>query len=216
MKGLRTWIGILLIVASVCGLLFWEMKGREILLMDQVFVAVERIPIGKEVKSKQFKLAFVLRENKVHGAFTSEEHRLLQGKVTAQIIEKNQQVTMNAFCKERIPIEEGKSIFVIKPEWIDSRSSSLRRGDLVDFYLTETGSFVGRFVVAFVKDEKEKEVKNEESVGKDYFLERTDATSKISHIEIIAALNEYETIRRMVETSSQGGLLLVQVQGKEE
>ncbi|MEA4987776.1 MAG: hypothetical protein VB095_06925 [Anaerovorax sp.] len=209
------WIGIILIVSSICGLFFWEAKGREFFLMDQVFVAAERIPMGTEVNSDQFKLVYVLRENKVPKAFSKEDRGRLQGKVTAQIIEKNQQITMGTFCKERTPIEEGKSVFLIKPEWIDSRSSSLRRGDWVDFYLAESGTFIGCYPIAFVKDEKEKEVKNDETITQDYILERTDANAQISHIEIIAALSDYEGIRHMAEESSEK-FLLVQTIGKEK
>ncbi|WP_206458953.1 hypothetical protein [Anaerovorax sp. IOR16] len=209
------WIGIILVVSSICGLFFWETKGRECFLMDQVFVAAERIPMGTEVNTNQFKLVYVLRENKVEEAFSKEDKSRLQGKVTAQIIEKNQQVTADTFCKKHALIEEGKSVFLIKPEWIDSRSSSLRRGDWVDFYLAESGTFVGYYPVAFVKDEKEREVRNEESIMQDYILERTDATAQISHIEIIAALSEYEGIRHMAEESSEG-FLLVQAKRKEE
>lgn len=215
LRAFRMWIGVILVAVSLLGLFFWETKGRECFLMDEVYVAVERIPMGKVVSVDQFKLIHVLRENKVPGAFSKGEKNNLQGKITAQIIEKNQQVTTKAFSQGFVPIEEGKSIFFIKSEWIDARSSSLRRGDIVDFYLAENGIFVGRYPVAFVKDEKEKEVKNEESISQDYLLERTDATSQISHIEIIAELAEYEELRNKAETSEKG-FLIVQAMGGEE
>ncbi len=215
MKAFRMWVGIFLVAVSLLGLFFWETKGRECFLMDEVFVAVEKIPTGKTVSADQFKLVHVLRENKVQGAFSKEEKAFLQGKVTAQIIEKNQQVTLNAFSKGIVPIGKGKSIFLIKPEWIDSRSSSLRRGDFVDFYMAEDGSFAGRYAVAFVKDEKEQEVKNTEGVSQDYLLERTDATTQISHIEIIAELAAYEELRKKAE-GSEKGFLIVQAMGEDE
>ncbi|QOX62493.1 hypothetical protein FRZ06_03600 [Anoxybacterium hadale] len=198
MKRVKSIIGILLIMLSFVSLFLWEWKGREMILLREVLVAKHKIEMGTLVDQNMFEIRGVPKDNLIEGALKPEEAGLLMGKVTAQLISQNSQLSQAYFRENEFYLKEGEAIFVIEPDWIAMRSSSLRRGDIVQIYGSNSGGLIGSYRIAFVKDEAEREVRDVMLEGKNYIekevLERTDSTSIIDHVEIITTLEEYEKL----------------------
>ncbi|MDD2216689.1 MAG: hypothetical protein PHE41_09035 [Eubacteriales bacterium] len=209
MKRIRTVIGLFLIAAAIAGFIYWELAGRETVLMDTFLVANETILPGTVVKATHFAEAGILTKNQVEGAIAPHRLSEIVGKVAVQRIIKNDQIVAEYFLENDFYLINGESIFVLKPEWITMRSSSLRRGDWVDIYEDRENSLIGRYRVAFVKDSNEIEVQNSENGGQS-ILDRVNSTSVISHIEIITDLPGFQKIVEKVEGVIGSGLLLVQ------
>lgn len=211
MKRSRTVLGLLLIIFAVTGLIFWEVRGRETMLLDTVIVAKERIPAGTLITRDLLSAAGILEENRIQGGLSWDKLHLAIGQVALQDIVENSQISEEFLAESDFYIRSNESIFVLHPEWIAMRSSSIRRGDWIDIY--ESGSFdkIGSYRVAFVKDANELEVTDGEGAEGSNALDRTVSTSLISHIEIIADMKEYEKIARLTG-NNETGLLLVQRQ----
>lgn len=198
LRKLKSILGIVLILVSIAGLLFWEMKGRETVMTDQVLVAGEDIRKGTMVSGSMFAVKGVPKSNLLKGALAPEDTAMILGKVASQFIAKNDQIIPEYFCDDEFYLERDESIFVIDPGWIAMRSSALRRGDVVDIYGSNGLGLIGTYLIAYVKDASEREVKNAgentpENTGID-ILDRPDSTSVIDHIEIITTFMEYENI----------------------
>jgi len=204
-------LGLLLIIFAVAGLIFWEVRGRETMLLDTVIVAKERIPAGTLITRDLLSAAGILEENRIQGGLSWDKLHLAIGQVAVQDIVENSQISEEFLAESDFYIRSNESIFVLHPEWIAMRSSSIRRGDWIDIY--ESGSFdkIGSYRVAFVKDANELEVTDGEGSEEFNALDRTVSTSLISHIEIIADMEEYEKIARLAG-NNETGLLLVQRQ----
>ena len=210
MKRIRMLIGVFLILGAIGGLIYWEVSGREVVLMDQLLVANETILPGTHITPDLFAIAGVMEENRIEGALEPETLSDLIGLTAKQRISKNSQVAIDYFVKGDLYIHANESIFVIQPEWIAMRSSSLRRGDWIDIYGDNGQALLGTYRVAFVKDENEIEVTNQGNMGQNSALDRTDSSSVISHVEIIGSLAGYQEILEKVGESTNKGLLLVQ------
>lgn len=214
LRKIRSILGILLILLSIVGLFLWEWKGRETILMDEVIVAREEIKKGTKVSSNLFLTKGVPKTNLLEGALTPDDMEHLQGKVTSQLIAKNDQIITAYFREDAFYLGQEESVFVIDSNWIAMRSSALRRGDMVDIYGSNGMGLLGTFQIAFVKDASEREVRNaaEEAAGKsgNEILERTDSTSVIDHIEIISTFDEYENLLNCVNGTTPTALIIVQ------
>lgn len=218
MRKLKPILGVVLILLSIAGLFFWELKGRETVMTDQVLVAGEEIRKGTVVSGSMFDVKGVPKSNLIEGALTPADAATAQGKVASQFIAKNDQIIMEYFCDEEFYLKRGESVFVIDPGWIAMRSSSLRRGDVVDIYGSNGLGLIGTFRIAYVKDASEREVKNagddtaSGNNGSD-ILQRPDSTSVIDHVEIISTFTEYEKLVDSVNGaggSTPAALILVQ------
>ena len=75
--------------------------------------------------------------------------------------------------------------------------------------------WIGTYQIAFVKDSNEIEVRNTDNREFSPMLERLDATSVISHIEIITELEGYRKIADHVRNNPESSLLIVQQTGRE-
>ena len=215
MKKGRTVIGLLLIAFAVAGLIFWEVRGREAVLLDTVIVASETIPAGTVITGDLLSAAGVLAENRIQGALDWETLPQIIGQVAVQDIIKNGQVSGEYLEADDFYLHGNESIFVIHPEWITMRSSSIRRGDWISIYEGGAHEKIGTYRVAFVKDVNEMEVTDGESGKESNSLDRTTSTSPVSHIEIIADIEEYGKIVNSIR-SNAAGLLLVQNQAVEK
>ncbi|MBQ9931413.1 MAG: SAF domain-containing protein [Firmicutes bacterium] len=215
MGKFRIIISIILIIAGAGLLIFWESAGREAFLTEEVLVAATPIPQGTVATPELFETASVLKENRMENALRPEEADRILGKTAAYTLSAKSQISRGAFVEDPLRIKAGQSLFALDPEWITMRSSALRRGDMVAIYEDRTYTLLGAFRVAFVKDSNEGEVQNIESSAPGELLDRTNATSVISHVEIIAAPEEYFRIREAVKPESPEeekgpGLILVQ------
>ena len=209
-KFIKLVVGILLVVTAVAGLWYWESEGREEFTMNEILVAAQEIESGTEVTADMFEGRSVLKENVIKGALNSEDASYLVGMISRGYIAEGNQVSKLHFEEKESTIEKGKSIFVIKPHWIDMRSSSLRGGDIVEIYSSDGSMYFGRYRIAFVKDDNEQEVVAAEGYSdSENILERRMSSRAANHVEIIATLEEYQQIRTFAETE-QGALMLVQ------
>ena len=203
----------MLIILSITGLFFWEWKGRETILLEEVLVAKEEIKKGTIVDSSMFIQKGVPKTNMLEAALIPGDMALIQGKEASQLIAKNDQVLVKYFSDNDFCLEQDESIFVIDPGWVAMRSSALRRGDIVDIYGSNGIGLIGTFRVAYVKDASEREVRNavEETEGAvTDILARADSTSVIDHIEIISTFHEYENLVNCVNGITPAALIIVQ------
>ncbi|MEL7655373.1 MAG: SAF domain-containing protein [Bacillota bacterium] len=215
MKRIKSALGILLIISSIAGLFFWEWKGREAIMLEQVIVARETIQKGTAITASLFITKGVPKENMLDNALTPDKVSQLQGKIASQLIAENDQIIMDYFNDNEFYLKENQSIFVIEPSWIAMRSSSLRRGDVIDVYGDLGGELLGTFQIAYVKDESDREVKNADDqvqkyTSSDNILERENSTAPIDHIEIISTYNEYIGLETYVNGETSSKLILVQ------
>ncbi len=198
-RNVRPLMGILLITLAVVALWWWENLGREQFIMESVMVAKDNIEKGRVIKESDFIEIRSMSESTVPGAITPKSLYQIKGFVANQYIPKLSQVVPKMFTEKGQILGEGKSIFPIKDIWIDSRSSSLRKGDVIDIFSEEGSVYMGTYPIAYVKDENEQEVVNTENNPSDEILQRHFSSSVIAHVEIIADLEEYKKIRDVAE-----------------
>lgn len=221
MKRTRLIAGTLIVVLAIAGMVFWETRGRELLLMEEVLVAVQDIEEGTGLSASMFQTAHVLKENVVEGALKEKDRKSIASETAGHTLRKRQQVTKEDFLPEAERLRKDLRIFPLKAEWIDARSSSLRKNDWVDIYQAVSGSYLGTYQLAFVKDEADQEIKNMEKGRGNAPLTRTGATGQIHHVEIIATAVDYQNIRAAVGAGLDpealaDKLTLVGVEHKEE
>lgn len=209
MKILRPLLGIILIVLSVLALLWWENTGREQLLMSSVMVAKGNIQRGTIIGEQNFVEIKNISESTIPGSITPKSFYKIKGLVAKQYIPKLSQVIPKMFMRKDKILLEGNSIFPIKDVWIDSRSSSLRKGDTIDIFDESGQCYVGTFPIAYVKDSNEQEVVGTEENHSEEVLQRDFSSSIISRVEIITSLEEYKKIWELAEKQSMK-LLLIQ------
>ena len=219
MKRAKQILGILLIIAAITALIFWEMTGRDIVTTKKVLVASENITAGELITNRMLKAANVMPDTVIAGAITPEELHKIEGKEALQDIVKNQQISELFLGVPTEKVKDLRSPFVIKAEWIDSRSSSLRRGDIIRIYGRDGKHYLGEFEVVFVKDVGEKEVidisgEGRASVNNDV-RSRTNSSGIISHLEILTELKEYQKILQFIDEFDEK-LLIVQAEANRQ
>ncbi len=198
-KILRPVLGIILVLLSILAMFWWENWGRETLFMESVMVASNDIKIGKVINEKDFIEVKNIKERNISGAISPNNFHKIKGLISKQYIPKLSQVNSNMFSEKEKILKEEQSIFPIKEEWIDSRSSSLRKGDVIDIFDENGELYIGTFKVAYVKDSNEQEVVGTEQNISEEILQRNFSSSIISSVEIITSLDEYKKIRLLVE-----------------
>ena len=222
MRKIKNVIGALLILTAACGLVFWELYGRDEFTTQKVLAAGERIEQGSLLRKELFTEVSVLPENLVEGVITPNNFHKIEGKEAAQFIPKNQVMSESLAKAPGKKITEHHAQYVIKGHWIDSRSSSLRKGDVIRIFSKDGSVFLGEFEVLFVKDADEKEVVdarvddglpyNPLQGRKSEIVDRINSSGVISHLEILTSLREYQKLLQFVESeeSAEQTLLIVQ------
>ena len=208
MRILKPLVGIVLIVVSVFGLIWWEKEGRQELLMVDVVVAKDGIEKGETLSRKHVQVVKSMKENLIDGALDMQGWEKLKGKVVKQYIPKNAQLNEEMVIAKEELLKENQSIFVLQPHWIYSRSSSLRKGDLIDIYDSNGDMHLGTYTVAYAKDEGEQEIITTEGSSGEGVLEREFSSGVIYQVEIIAQLEEYEKLRVLAEEQGMSFLLV--------
>ncbi len=216
MKRMRWIAGLLLILLAIGAMFCWENFGRARFLYDSVLVAAEEIPAGTPLRSAVFRQIALPPEGKTEGSLSAAELSALADQVAARRIPAGSQLTAGDLQPLSAVIPEGSAIFPLKAQWISARSSALRGGDLVELVENVHYSSLGVYRVAFVKDSAEQEVVNSSGLPERNWLRRADGSGIISHIEIVAALSDYQRIRACTEGGDYAGLILVQKEEKEE
>ena len=215
MKKAKQIIGVLLIISAVAALVYWETTGRDKVVTVKILVAGVDITAGEIITARMLSVINAMPDTVVAGAFLPEEVHKIEGKQATVDIVRNQQITDSLIREPEEKIKDRRSPFVIKNEWISSRSSSLRRGDIIIIYSSDGSVRLGEFEVLFVKDVGDKEVTD--LSGDDGRLggvvsdlrNRTHSNGIISHLEILTELRDYQRIMQFVEDSGEK-LLIVQ------
>jgi len=208
---LKTALGALLVLLAIALLVFWEAQGRALLLMDEVYVARAPIAAGETLSPELFRTVRVPPNALIEEALTPKNAKLMEGKTAAEPIRGGGQISMRSLRAPNAVPEPETSCFVLKQEWIEMCSSSLRRGDTVTLYSEDGAKDFGSFPVAYVKDSEGREV-TDAAAGMRAFTDtdeaRANATSQIHHVEIRCEWPAYRSIRDWCETE-RGKLLLV-------
>ncbi|MEI8215753.1 MAG: SAF domain-containing protein [Eubacteriales bacterium] len=207
---IKTIIGILLILSSIAGIFYWEYQGRDRLLTTKILVAKMEIQIGQLIERNVLEEANIPREIIISNPLKKEDLENLIGKVAKVYIPKNSQLNDAFFQDGKLSMNLDESIYVLKPEWIYMVSSAVRAGDSISIFSKDSSIFLGNFRVAFVKDSSFREVKSaNQDTNKTSLLERLDATSFVSYVEITSTLQSYEKIVGYINSGIEKKLLLV-------
>ncbi len=209
MKRNRRIIGFALIVLAIIGMVFWEVKGREKLMLENVIIASQTIPAGTLIESSHLDQAGVLSVNKINKALSWDKLTNVLGKVALQDIVENGQISELYLGENDFYLKYPQSIYVLHPDWIKMCSSSIRRGDWVDIYEGRDFNKLGTYRVAFAKDSNSIEIIDGENESISRPLDRFQGKSLVDYIEIITDISEYKRIREFA-TNSDIGLLLIQ------
>jgi len=198
---LKTVLGIVLVIIAIAALLFWEAEGREMFLMDDVYVADSDIKAGEAVDPSRLRVASVPAGSLVDGAVSPKDAGLLYGMEAAVDIVKGSQLSGRYLREPDATPKPETSCFIIRNEWISMCTSSLRRGDDVIIASADGKSIIGRFPVVYVKDSDGREVVDASSgmysfTGSGGDGGRVNTSAPIHHIEIECELKDY---RRIIE-----------------
>lgn len=190
-------VGILLIVLSISFFTFWELGGRALLLYPEVLVLASDSSRGAAVDAAQLRTARVDRERR--GALSPADSKKLEGMVTNQYIKAGEPLYWEYFQEKDMATAdgEGKYVFALAGEWLESYPQSLRRGDTA--YLYSSGEFVTNAKVAFVKDNDNNEVISQDK-------ERLGASASVSAVEIIVDEDQASIISQIAE---EGGRFVI-------
>lgn len=190
---LKIVIAIVLIIASLAGMYYWESFGRERVLMTDVLCAAVDIPAGKQITADDFSTFKIPNESVSAGSLTTESLNSIIGKVAAVDIPAGIQVTPSYFNSIVRGYEDGQSIFTIPAQWIQSVSDSLMPGDYISIYHMPDCQPLGKYKTAFVKADDGSEI----LATKGNVLNRSVAR-EISYIEILCSLAEYRSLYEAV------------------
>lgn len=209
MEMKKAMAGIIVIIAALSLLFYWEGYGREHTKYEQVICASAEIQKGQTITDELLTVKSLPKDSLISGAIRDKSE--LVGAVAAQYIPAQAQVSrkMTYTNDFYIDTDRGESIYKLPAEWIDSRSAAVRRGDTIEIYLADGKRKLGEYTVAYVKDAQEREISS--AVGQEYadMLNRTDATGVIDHIEIITTQEEYAALYQVASSTGQR-LLIVQ------
>ena len=204
-------LGIVLMLASVTAMFWWETKGRSLFLYKEVLVLNQSVEASMTITSDMVSFIRVDPDNFIEGALVSKEKVL--GKTVSHYIPKYSQLNLEYFLSEKAEdAEEDCYIFNVPADWIITFPNSLRRGDTVYFYPVKVSkenverdkdsSFntsnnikisgeenLIKSKIAYLKDSGKREVVDTEGE------ERYDASANIASIEIITSYEDFSYLK---------------------
>ncbi len=205
----KPFVGIMLIVISICVLFWWEHAGREVFFMQQRVVLAKDIEAGATVNRNDLRSVRINDEAIQKGSINESDVMQVVGRIAKRDMRSGEQVNASDFVKKDMISPKGISIYSIKTEWLDSRSCSLRKGDIVRIYDASGQVDMGSYKLAYVKSEAEQEVVNGEGTKGNEIADRDFETSPIAFTEIFCKLEDYRRIYEMAEDMGEK-LLIVQ------
>jgi len=205
----RGLVGIILCLAAVAGIYYWEVYGRTEFTKKDIMVLKESVKPLTYITEDH--LVVVKREVTTLIEDPVIDARKIMGQVSKHYIPSNVQLSDVYFESPGLLPQEGEYIFQIPPDWIASVPSTLRRSDDAFIYpvkysksKVDTGTIaetvhltpeqtvdadaIKCLKIAFVKNQANQEV---QSIGK---TDRLDGTSSISTIEMIATLDDVKLL----------------------
>ena len=211
---LKTTLGIVLILLAIAALLFWEVEGRNMLLMEEVLIADGDIKAGEIVGSGHFRSVQVPSGTLVDGALAPKDIDLFFGKEATVDIIKGSQLSQRYLRDPEAAPKPETSCFVIRNEWISMCTSSLRRGDVVHITSADGKNTIGRFPVAYVKDSDGREVVDSSSgiysfTGAGGESDRVNTSAPVHYVEIECELKDYRRILEYCAGKPGAPLMLI-------
>lgn len=161
----KTVVGIILIIASILAMYFWETKFKDEINMTEVLVPMKDISAGDAVLISNLKILKINPEAKIDNALTQKDAEMLNGKIAKTALCKNQQLLGSYFLNNTDVIPKGYEYFVIPNDWIFSKSNRIGVKDLASFYAMPDKIYLGSFRIDSINE------KNIEVIAKleDYF-----------------------------------------------
>jgi hypothetical protein len=210
-------IGLLLMLATVAMIYFWETSGREKYLYKEVVVLNQNIEENTRIAPEMLTLVKINPDDFIEGAVVKKQD--VSGKYSVQFLAKNSQICLSYFkdSAEEI-IKEDFYIFSIPPDWIITFPNSLRRGDIIYFYPVKTDiekeeqtrtinnidnlkkldkSNLAQSEVAYLKDSGNREVVDADDNGN---KPRYDGSANISSIEIITKCEDISHLQSLADS----------------
>ena len=168
--------GLILIVASLGCLGFWEFWGREHLSYEKVLVFRQDTARNTAVEESMLEVVFM--EEPPDGALRAEDASSLMNLETVQYVPAGTPLFSEFFQDPRLSVggTSGQYVLSIPNQWLLSYPQTLRRGDTVRFYCEE--EIVLSAVVAYARDSS-----NQEAVSADD--DRLKASAPVSLVEVI-------------------------------
>jgi hypothetical protein len=212
--ALKRLSGVMLIVLAIAMLAFWEAKGREVALMDEVLVASEDIPASEIITESMLTEVATPLNAKVSGVVYAKDRDKAIGYVSVAPIPKGAQISSKLLVSGGADGEAEKSYFVIRRDWIYMCSSALRRGDEVEIVSADGKKVFGVYRVAFVKDDENDEITRQAEEASGFGGEGLNARdaggANVDHIEIVTDLEGYMRIKAYAEAAKSPALIVVQ------
>lgn len=205
---LKPFLGILILVLAAAGMYFWETQGRARLLTAEAVTVRCEVAAGEVITEGMLETTAYFRENIAGGAFLPGEEALAVGQLARVDLHSGMQ--LNRACL-RTPKESGadESCFAISSLDMAHFSQSLRAGDTVELLTEDAAVTLGRYKVAYVRDDKGRPITELDGRQGSDFLRRGESTGEIAEIEIITNVMEYRRILEYINSPAR--LVVVQV-----
>lgn len=120
-------VGIILMIAALASVWFWESYGREMYLYRQIIVASEEIKEGTVINKEMLGIMKIEKSKVINGAV--EEPEKVLGKAARCYIPKLAQIHDSYLITKDLVNDKDHFITPIPKEWIKAIPNSLRRQD---------------------------------------------------------------------------------------
>lgn len=215
LKGIA---GIILILLAIGILFSWESFGREALTYDSVIVFKDDIQKGTIIQKDMLGIMKLQKDTLIDGTIQNPD--LIIGKRSNTFIPRALQLCNEFFSDPELVTGDGNNILSVPMDWIYSFPQTLRRGDLVHFYLLDK-KLIG-------EDEENKEVFSEERIKLsnekplisakiayvkdssnreviDVTPDRLDGSAEVAQIEVVISEDKY----KLLKTAASNGQIFV-------
>ncbi|HPF18480.1 MAG: hypothetical protein PHG30_07370 [Eubacteriales bacterium] len=203
----KTVLGLFLMIFSLGVMVFWEVRGRDALLLTPVLAASRDIAAGESVLAQDLTTIHVLPENRMTGALMPESSTQVVGCIAVIPLCANQQLSSGCFRSERNTVKHNQSIFPICEQWIGAMSSVVRPGDAVRLFSVSTEQDMGIHRVAYVIDRGGRSLPVFDSGSVD-LLERHEDADPAASLEIVCTAEEYMKIYQSQHSAVPGDLIV--------
>ncbi|MBR0140369.1 MAG: SAF domain-containing protein [Firmicutes bacterium] len=214
----RSIAGIILIVLSLAGMLYWELVGRDSLMYTQVLTLSRDVEQGTLITRDM--LVLKKTDSPSPRSMRLADAGRAAGKEAVSFIPAGVELFDEYFEDEKLVVheEEGEYIFSLPTGWLISYPQTLRRGDRVTFLLVkaddeyrdpeaqrpktegpETGDEILTTTVLYVKSSSNDEVVSDQ--------DRLKGAQQVSVIEIIASKDDAKTLTRLAASGDRFVLL---------
>lgn len=202
LKGI---LGIVILCGFGVGLVYWETYGREALIYEDVLTLTKSVQKNTVIEEDMITVIKTESAKMIEGAIVDPKQII--GLETKNYIPAKAQLCSAYFDKANMVMGPNEFIFKIPNDWLATYPTSLRRKDnaviqAIGSKSAENNEFIGGLVegklfkttIAYVKDSANKEVTD----MVDTEVERKDATSNPSSVEIIINQTQLDTMKNYI------------------